>query len=150
MHKPPVLENKHLSCAKPSVKCRNCGVRPLFPQAFVWQCGRSWGASWQLLFTGRLPHFPQFSLAALHALRGWNHSVSRLQGKKDDKHLDHLFKLCGIVLWPRSCRSLWCGSDTGIHSSVKLTSHEGTNTCTGLLFFYKYVMSLRRWCTSLI
>lgn len=35
-----------------------------------WQCGRSWGASWQLLFTGRLPHFPQFSLAALHALRG--------------------------------------------------------------------------------
>lgn len=31
MQKPPVQENKHLSCAKPSVKCTNCGGEPLFP-----------------------------------------------------------------------------------------------------------------------
>ncbi len=36
MHKPPVQENKHLSCAKPSVKCRNCGGRPLSLRAGVW------------------------------------------------------------------------------------------------------------------
>lgn len=115
-----LLGNKHLSCANWSVKCTNCrgggdvsaGVtalglgamsspgisyRPFTPSPP--SLAICWGAQWQLLFTGCLPHFLIFILTGHHKATG---SVSPPlpmsllrggSGKISSEHLDHLFRV---------------------------------------------------------
>lgn len=142
-------ENKHLSCGKPSVKCTNCGGERAVSAGLM---GLGLGGSaavaqgahgnCYLLTVCLISH----NATWLRFMRsgGWNPSVSRLQGccgktmrDNKEKHLDHLFRLCGVVLWPRAdvmlpAVRLWHVTCILAKSGrvMKLTPHEGAYTHT--------------------
>lgn len=154
MHKPPVQENKHLSCAKPSVKCRNCGGRPLFPQAGVWV------AVWREL-RGIMATVIYWSSASFTTIQSG--CVTRAEGLKSlrveaaGEKRRQTFRSFIQTVWRRPLAAmmpfplvrLWHW-DLQQRKTNFTWRHKHMHRPAAFPFFFKYVMSLRRWYTSLI